>query len=227
MCFLQRAVTNALEKQEVCLFTVPVTETSTHLSRVGATSQPACTSVKLHFYCFGSTPSLSPLPRLLLCSEKQAGYIDPKRQSTNSHFNPSGGKALFWEKEQVITSAKAAQFCPYQGVTPAPGLWPHVCPVPLGNGNSAGPKVTALAGTASKAAERLCLSGSTDLGSQNKPKLTRAQKPSPMKTGTFWACARREHFVPGKLVKASGAFSVYSWYNSCWLHPVERFLQRL
>lgn len=70
------------------------------------------------------------------------------------------------------------------------------------------PKVTALASTYSKAAVRLCLSESTSLESQNKPKLTWAQMPSSVKSGTSWACARREHFVPGKLVKTSGVFSI-------------------
>lgn len=76
------------------------------------------------------------------------------------------------------------------------------------------PKVTALASTYSKAVARLCLSESTSLESQNKPKLTWAQMPSSVKSGTSWACARREHFVPGKLVKTSGVFSAYSWYSS-------------
>lgn len=110
-----------------------VTETSTHLSRGEANSQPACTSVKLHFYCFGFTPFLSLLPKLSHRSEKQAGYFDRTRQSTNSHFNPLGGKALFWEKGQVIAGTKPAQLPPCQGVTPAPGLQPQVCPVPLGS----------------------------------------------------------------------------------------------
>lgn len=114
----------------------------------------------------------------------------------------------------MITNTKPAQFPLCQGVKPAPGLRSQVCPAPLGTGNNPVPKVTALAGTASKAAARLCLSESVGLGSQNKPKLTGAQMPSSVKTGTFWACAKREHLVSGKLVKTWGVFSVYSWYSS-------------
>lgn len=37
-----------------------------------------------------------PSAKLLHCREKQARYIDPKTQSTNSHFNPLGGKRDKW-----------------------------------------------------------------------------------------------------------------------------------
>lgn len=114
----------------------------------------------------------------------------------------------------MITSTEPAQFPLCQGMTPAPGLQPQVCPGPLDNGDERSAQSLSTAGTASKATARLCLSESTSLGSQNKPKMRWTQMLSSMKTGTSWACARGEHFVPGKLVKTLGVFSVHSWYSS-------------
>lgn len=153
-----------------------VTETSTPLSQGEASSQP----VKLHFHCSGC----SPLPRLLHCREKEAGHINPKRQSTNSHFNPSGGKALVWKKKrdnwlqvQSFAGFPLSQ-CDTNPRPAATGV-----PVPLGNGDNP------------KCPKSQHWPAQHSLGSQNKPKLT--------KWSLLW---RFGHFAPGKLVKTSGIF---------------------